>query len=64
MFSRIAEAVGIPPGACIWIIKNNKNLRYKVSTQFMDEMYRLNNFCESLPYVSLNHSEFVHNNDV
>jgi hypothetical protein len=35
-----------------------------VSTQFMDEMYRLNNFCESLPYVSLNHSEFVHNGDV
>ena len=30
----------------------------------MDEMYRLNNFSESLPYISLNHSEFIHNNDV
>jgi hypothetical protein len=27
-------------------------------------MYKLNHFCESLPYISLNHSEFVHNDDV
>lgn len=39
IFTRIAELVGVSPASCIWVI-TNKTERYRVSTQYMDEIYR------------------------
>lgn len=63
-FKFIAEKVGLHPGTCIWVISNNRKERYKVSTQYMDEVYRQNHLYEHFPFISLNHSQFVHNNDI
>lgn len=48
---------------CNWIISNEKE-KYKVSTDYMDIYYRKEKICDILPYISLNHSEFVRNEEV
>lgn len=59
MFMQMTQQVGINPEACTWVI-SDKAVRYKVSTQYMDEMYISQGLCSMFPYISLNHSEFVH----
>ena len=63
VFSNIAEAVGLLPARCNWIIKNDFN-KYKVSTDYMDAYYRKEKMHEILPLISLNHSQFVSNDKV
>lgn len=63
IFSNIAEAVGLLPARCNWIIKNDTN-KYKVSTDYMDAYYRKEKMYEILPLISLNHSPFVQNSQV
>ena len=63
MFTQITEQVGINPLACTWVI-SDKSVRYKVSTQYMDEIYVSQELFKMFPYISLNHSEFVHYDDI
>ena len=61
IFSDIAESIGLMPARCNWIIRNEYNTKYKVSTDYMDAYYRKEKMYEMLPLISLNHSEFVRN---
>ena len=40
IFSDIAESIGLMPARCNWIIRNEYNTKYKVSTDYMDAYYR------------------------
>ena len=51
------------PARCNWIIRN-EDLKYKVSTDYMDAYYRKEKMYEMLPMISLNHSQFVLNENV
>lgn len=59
LFTEIAEEVGLPPDACIWIVSNKpqskESLKFKISTLYMNEYYK-GNFSNLYPYVSLNFS--------
>ena len=63
VFFKIAEKVGLSPSRCNWII-SNQEYKYKVSTEYMDLYYRQAKMNEVLPFISLNHSEFVKDNEV
>lgn len=63
IFSDIAESIGLMPARCNWIIRN-EDLKYKVSTDYMDAYYRKEKMYEMLPMISLNHSQFVLNENV
>ena len=63
IFSKIAEQVGLQPGRCQWIL-SNENSKFRVSTEYMDNIYRKEKMHEILPLIALNHSEFLHNDQV
>lgn len=51
------------PSRCVWIISNSSN-KFRVSTEYMDTIYRKEKISDMLPDISLNHSEFVGNEAV
>ena len=63
IFSKIAEEVGLQPGRCQWIL-SNENSKFRVTTDYMDTIYRKEKMHEILPLIALNHSQFVNNSEV
>ena len=63
IFSKIADEVGLQAGRCQWIL-SNENSKFRVSTEYMDTIYRKEKMHEILPLIALNHSEFLHNDQV
>lgn len=62
-FTQIAEKIGVNPETCVWVI-SNKNDRYKTSTSYMNEYYYPYRMNTMMPYVSLNNSAFIQNQEV
>ena len=63
LFTQIAEKIGVNPETCVWII-SNKNERYKTSTSYMNEYYYPYKMNVMMPYVSLNNSAFIQNQEL
>jgi hypothetical protein len=60
----LAEKLSLEAASCIWVISNSKGDQFKVTTKYMNEYYETANLNVDFPYISVNHSQFVHFKDI